>query len=69
MNTVKTFFLMIVMSALLLLVGAMLGGIGGIIFALILAIVMNFSAYWFSDRIALKMTHATEVTENHDPEL
>ena len=69
MNTVKTFFLMIVMSALLLLVGAMLGGIGGIIFALILAIVMNFSAYWFSDRIALKMTHATEVTENDDPEL
>ena len=69
MNTVKTFFLMIVMSALLLLVGAMLGGIGGIIFALILAIVMNFSAYWFSVRIALKMTHATEVTENDDPEL
>jgi len=58
-----------VMSALLLLVGAMLGGIGGIIIALILAIVMNFSAYWFSDRIALKMTHATEVTENDDPEL
>ena len=69
MNTVKTFFLMMVMSALLLLVGAMLGGIGGMIFALILAIVMNFSAYWFSDRIALKMTHATEVTENDDPEL
>jgi len=69
MNTVKTFFLMMVMSALLLVVGALLGGIGGIIFALVLAIAMNFSAYWFSDRIALKMTHATEVTENVDPEL
>ena len=69
MNTVKTFFLMMVMSALLLLVGAMLGGIGGIIFAMVLAVVMNFSAYWFSDRIALKMTHAIEVTENDDPEL
>ncbi len=69
MNTVKTFFLMMVMSALLLLVGAMLGGVGGIIFALVLAIVMNFSAYWFSDRIALKMTHATAITENDDPEL
>jgi heat shock protein HtpX len=69
MNTVKTFFLMMVMSALLLVVGALLGGIGGIIFALVLAIAMNFSAYWFSDRIALKMTHATEVTENDDPEL
>ncbi len=69
MNTAKTFFLMIVMSALLLLVGAMLGGVGGIIFAMVLAIVMNFSAYWFSDRIALKMAHATEVTESDDPEL
>ncbi len=69
MNTVKTFFLMMAMSALLLLVGAMLGGVGGIIFALVLAIVMNFSAYWFSDRIALKMTHATAINENDDPEL
>ena len=69
MNTAKTFFLMMVMSALLLLVGALLGGIGGIIFAMILAVVMNFSAYWFSDRIALKMTHATAITENDDPEL
>ena len=58
-----------VMSALLLLVGAMLGGIGGIIIALIIAIAMNFGAYWFSDRIALKMTHATEITEGEDPEL
>ena len=69
MNTVKTFFLMITMSALLLLVGAMLGGIGCIIIALIIAIAMNFGAYWFSDRIALKMTHATAVTESDDPEL
>ena len=69
MNTAKTFVLMIAMSALLLLVGAMLGGVVGIIFAMVLAIVMNFSAYWFSDRIALKMTHAVAITENDDPEL
>ena len=69
MNTVKTFFLMMVMSALLLVVGAILGGVPGIIFALVLAIFMNFGAYWFSDRIALKMTHATAITENDDPEL
>lgn len=69
MNTVKTFFLMMVMSALLLLVGAMLGGIGGILFALVLAIVMNMGAYWYSDRIALGMTHAKPITENDDPEL
>ncbi len=69
MNTAKTFFLMIVMSALLLLVGAMLGGVGGIIIALVIAIVMNFGAYWGADRIALGMTHARAVTEEEDPEL
>ncbi len=69
MNTVKTFLLMMVMSALLLLVGAMLGGFVGVIFAVVLAIVMNFGAYWFSDRIALGMTHARAIDENEDPEL
>ena len=53
---------MITMSALLLLVGAMLGGIGGIIIALIIAIAMNFGAYWFSDRIALKTVSYTHLT-------
>ncbi|PKB70660.1 MAG: protease HtpX [SAR202 cluster bacterium Io17-Chloro-G6] len=69
MNTIKTFFLMMVMTALLLLVGAMMGGAIGLIFALIFAIVMNFGAYWFSDRIALGMTHARAITEDEDPEL
>ncbi len=69
MNTVNTFFLMVIMSALLLLVGAMLGGVGGVIIALVIAIVMNFGAYWGSDRIALSMTHARAVNEDEDPEL
>ncbi|PKB78408.1 MAG: protease HtpX, partial [SAR202 cluster bacterium Io17-Chloro-G9] len=69
MNTVKTFFLLMVMSGLLLVVGGAVGGEVGIIFALIFAIVMNFGAYWFSDRIALKMAHAHPITERDDPEL
>ena len=69
MNTLKTFFLMMAMTLLLLLVGAMLGGVGGMIIAVIIAVVMNFGAYWFSDRIALGMTHAKEINENDDPEL
>ena len=69
MNTLKTFFLMMLMTSLLLLVGAMLGGVGGMIIAVIIAVVMNFGAYWFSDRIALGMTHAKEINENDDPEL
>ena len=69
MNNVKTFFLLMVMSGLLLVVGAAFGGEVGIIFALIFAVVMNFGAYWFSDRIALKMAHAHPITEHDDPEL
>ena len=69
MNTVKTFFLMMVLTSLLLLVGAALGGLEGMIIAFIFAIIMNFGAYWFSDRIALGMAHAHPVTEQEDPEL
>jgi heat shock protein HtpX len=58
-----------VLSGLLLLVGAALGGIDGIIIALIFAVIMNFGAYWFSDRIALGMAHAHPITEQEDPEL
>ena len=69
MNTVKTFFLLLVMTGLLLVVGAAIGGEVGIILALVFALFMNFGAYWFSDRIALGMTHAHPVTEREDPEL
>jgi heat shock protein HtpX len=68
-NTLKTFFFMMVLSGLLLLVGGMIGGMSGVIVALIFALVMNFFAYWFSDRIALAMTHARQVTEQDEPEL
>ena len=69
MNMAKTFFLLMVMSALLLVAGAALGGEGGIIIALIFALVMNVGAYWFSDRIALGMTNAHEATEQDDSDL
>ena len=69
MNNVKTFFLLMVMSGLLLVVGLALGGIPLMIVFLVLALFMNFGAYWFSDRIALKMAHAHPVTEQEDPEL
>ena len=69
MNTIKTFFFLMVLTGLLLMVGGLIGGEVGIFIALIFAIVMNFGAYWFSDRIALGMTHAYEVTEQEDPEL
>ena len=69
MNTIKTFFLLMVLTGILLLAGGMIGGEVGILIALIMALAVNVGAYWFSDRIALGMTHATEVTQEEDPQL
>ena len=69
MNTIKTFFLLMALTGILLLIGGAIGGQAGIIIALILALAMNFGAYWFSDKIALSMAHARQITEEEDPEL
>ena len=69
MNTIKTFFLLMVLTGLLLLIGAAIGGQAGIIIAVVIALAMNFGAYWFSDKIALSMAHARQITEEEDPEL
>jgi heat shock protein HtpX len=69
MNNMKTFFLMMVLSGLLLVVGFAIGGVPLLIVFLFIALAMNFFAYWSSDKIALKMAHAHPVTEQKDPEL
>ena len=69
MNTLKTFFLLMLLSGILVAVGGAFGGVEGIIIALVIALALNFFAYWSSDKIALKMAHAHPVTEEEDPEL
>ena len=69
MNTMKTFFLMLVMSGLLLVVGLALGGILLMMVFLVIALVLNVGMYWMSDKLALASTHARPVTEQEDPEL
>ena len=69
MNTLKTFFLMMILSGLLVVIGFAIGGVPILILFLILALGMNMFAYWSSDKIALKMAHAHPVTEQEDPEL
>jgi heat shock protein HtpX len=68
-NTLKTALLLTSLTVLLVLVGRFLGGTGGMVVAFGLAVVMNFGAYWFSDRMALAMTGAREVTPEQAPEL
>ena len=65
-NGFKTFMLFTVFAAILLGVGAYLGG-GYIIGFGILAIVMSGAQYWFSDKLALKQMHARQVTEVEQP--
>jgi heat shock protein HtpX len=69
MNNVKTFVLMGGLMGLFLLVGQLLGGSQGLVFALVLGSAFNFVMYFFSDRMVLRMYRAQVVTEAEAPEL
>ena len=68
-NTLKTFIFLAALTVLFILVGDLLGGKTGATVALVMALFMNFFAYWFSDRLALAMSGARPVSEHEDPEL
>ena len=67
-NNLKTFALLALMTALFLGIGSMFGR-NGFIMALVFAGLMNFIGYWFSDKIALKMSGAQEVSAQEAPQL
>ena len=69
MNTFKTFILMAALTALFLVGGQALGGQQGMVIALVMALALNFFAYWNSDKLALKMNRAREVSQAEAPEL
>lgn len=60
---------MAALTVLFVLVGRFLGGDVGMVIALVFAVITNFSAYWFSDRIAMAMSGAREVSPEEAPEL
>ena len=68
-NTFKTFILLAGLTALLLFFGQAFGGRSGLYFALFMALIMNMIGYWFSDKIALAMTGAQEVSVHEAPDL
>jgi heat shock protein HtpX len=69
MNRMKTMMLLAALTALLLWMGQALGGNNGLVFALFFATIMNFGAYWFSDKIILRMYRAQEASQSEEPEL
>src|SRR5579859_6009009 len=66
-NTLKTAFLLTFMTLFLMFVGQVLGGQNGMIWALVIATIMNFIAYFFSDKIALAMYRAQPITREQLP--
>jgi heat shock protein HtpX len=68
-NWLKTSLLMAAIVALFGTVGALLGGAQGMVVALLLGGAMNVWAYWFSDKMVLRMYNAREVDENSAPGL
>jgi heat shock protein HtpX len=64
-NWLKTTILMAAIVALFGVVGAALGGAGGMLVALLFAAAINVYAYWFSDKAVLKMYGAQEVTPDN----
>jgi len=68
-NTAKTTLLLATLTAFFVVIGGALGGSGGMLIALLFATAINMAAWWFSDKMALKMSGAREVTPEEAPEL
>jgi heat shock protein HtpX len=66
-NILKTTFLLSLLTILLVAMGGAIGGQGGMIVAFLMAAVMNFGSYWFSDKIVLRMYNAQEITREIHP--
>ncbi len=69
MNYFRTMLLLAAMTALFMGVGYMIGGAGGMLIALVVAIGMNAVAFWNSDKMVLRMHNAEPVTRASAPEL
>ncbi len=67
MNTFKTAFLLTALTLVLLFLGQHFGGQNGMVAALVIAAVMNFVSYFYSDKIALAMYRAQPVTREELP--
>jgi heat shock protein HtpX len=68
-NWLKTGILMAGIVALFGAMGAAIGGQQGMLIALVFGGAMNFFAYWFSDKMVLRMYNAQEVDETSAPQL
>ena len=68
-SSLKTAFLLAVLTLVFVYIGNLLGGTTGMTIAFGIALVINFVSYWFSDKIVLAMYRAKEVTPEEAPRL
>jgi heat shock protein HtpX len=69
MNNIKTVILLGALTGLFLFIGGIAGGRSGMVIALIFAGILNIAAYWFSDKIVLRVYRAQPVSEAEAPEI
>ena len=67
MNTFKSTLMLVLLMLVLVLIGERIGGENGMLIAFAISVAMNFTAYFFSDKIALKMYRAQPVTRDQLP--
>ncbi|WP_457601310.1 zinc metalloprotease HtpX [Hydrogenivirga sp.] len=63
----RTAVLLGLLTGILLFIGHLIGGQTGVVIAFIIAAVMNFMSYWFSDKIVLSMYGAKEISYEEAP--
>ena len=69
MNGIKTAILLGALTVLILLIGNYFGGQQGMVMAFVIAAILNFVSYWFSDKIVLAMYRAKPITRDQSPEV
>jgi heat shock protein HtpX len=67
--TLRTTILLASLSGLLVLIGALIGGPSTAALFLGIALLMNLGSYFFSDKLALKMSRAQPIEESEAPRL
>lgn len=69
MNNLKTTFLLVLLTVILMMVGQAFGGRGGMTLMLFVSLGMNLISYWFSDKIVLSMYKARPISREQAPAL
>jgi heat shock protein HtpX len=67
-NTIKTTFLLTLLAALFVGIGALIGGKEGLIIGLAFGLLFTGGSYWFSDSIAIRAARAVPVSEAQMPD-